>query len=380
MQDINHESTYLELGWNSPHVEVGSGYDFANRQVRSSAFDGVLSPQKASAGGGERLDLMTISSSDDKKKLMKAETTITIPIKGSTLKLENEWLTSVETSKTKLSKVLVEYYEDPAWKLDLRTAKPKLSDEALTLMKKGWQDFTQIYGEYFVYGYIARASFDALIEITTSDESTRDELKTALSLDIKGKAGIEAAFSKISETQKKSAEVKITVKTLGLSDSSQKRYRASSDETANPNESTLKGGDIDEVYTMYRDWRGSYEKQPWKALLCHYSVVYPAAPKPQDQFAFLGGQVKNMYEDLFSVQIELAGSKMRGAVTTAKEATSLVQQLLKVGSSDTTTIEGLKTGIEKVKLDAKKWALREELLDNLPTYKEDFKNLGADSE
>ncbi|EXU98773.1 hypothetical protein X797_008247 [Metarhizium robertsii] len=216
MAQGNESETYLNLGWTGPHITFGSGYDVAHRKLRSSAFNNFPHATTEPSHIGIKTQTHLITTAEELKSRIKADVKATIPLEGVSVETENSCLRNVQTSSTSLVQVITATVEDPPALVD--TSNLKLSAAALSVLQSpdGINKFQERYGDYFVYGALSRARFNAVCTIRTSSASIRNQIKTKLEATLTEAGSLSAVFESLSKSSSEWASTDIDIAMSGV--------------------------------------------------------------------------------------------------------------------------------------------------------------------
>lgn len=348
------------------------------RQLREIALQPVPALTSEPGSSTDEYNVHSISTSEELKDRIKADLKATIPLEGASFKTENSYLSTVETSETSLTRIIQRTITDKPMKISIPDL--KLTDTARSILEKpdGWKEFSQKYGEYFVYGYIPRASFSAIASIKTSNKETRDELKTSLEVEVKDSASFSAALESVKEKKTENVTIDIHVEYTSLKEGSTQSGGTSKVESGGSS-TGVKTNNITEVQTLYDTFSRDYQTQPYLALLCHYSALEKTdklIPLPINQFAHLGTEFENAYQNLYTAQIELSLSRMVQASETSTRIVELCDKIKTVDLNNQDKIQSVRDEIAACLNDVKMWRLRNDLITDVGKAKNENMNKG----
>ncbi|KAL8686896.1 MAG: hypothetical protein Q9218_006784 [Villophora microphyllina] len=123
-------------------------------------------------------NMHTITTSEELKARIKADVSATLPLEGIAIEATSSYLRSVKTSETSLVQIIEEIIEDDP--VRAKAYDLKLTAEASDLLGKDQKAFMDKYGEYFVYGHVARARCTAVCNIKTSSKELCEKIKNSL--------------------------------------------------------------------------------------------------------------------------------------------------------------------------------------------------------
>ncbi|KFG78584.1 hypothetical protein MANI_002969 [Metarhizium anisopliae] len=349
MAQGNESETYLNLGWTGPHITFGSGYDVAHRKLRSSAFSNFPHATIEPSHIGIKTQKHLITTAEELKSRIKADVKATIPLEGVSVETENSYLRNVQTSSTSLVQVITATVEDPPALVD--TSNLKLSAAALSVLQSpdGINKFQERYGDYFVYGALSRARFNAVCTIRTSSASIRNQIKTKLEATLTEAGSLSAVFESLSKSSSEWASTDIDIAMSGV-----KGQPAS----------TSKTNKIDEVQAAYDHFVKEYKTEPYIGMLCHYSVVDQRIPIPQKQFSFLGPALELLYQSLYMAQTQLLASPMTQAAGFALKISALCDEIKTIDVADKGGIAQIQARVNECTEEADRWRLRQDLIDD----------------
>ncbi|KAL8833645.1 MAG: hypothetical protein Q9176_007882 [Flavoplaca citrina] len=335
--------TYMELGWTGGHITHGSGYDVAHRQLRSSALES-FKVDPSVTGRKYIPNMHTITTSEELKTRIKADVEATVPLEGVAIESTNSYLRSVKTSDTSLVQVIEEIIQDDPVRASVHNL--KLTAEASALLANGVKDFTEKYGEYFVYGHISRARFTAVCNIKTSSKDLRENIKSSLAGKVGDAKGISAALESYNSSNKESCsmDMHLEVDRIGGKDPEKKPHV-----------------EIGELVKAWDQFQADFETTPYMALLCHYSVLDSKFPIPQNQFQYLGSKISAAYQSLYLAQNELSNSLMVQAAScsdTVAKACDLVKSL---NVNDEAAVAHMHKTVQDCLAEVEQWRLRFDL-------------------
>ena len=196
------------------------------------------------------------------------------------------------------------------------------------------------------------------MDIKTSSEQLRDEIKTSLTGST-SQASIGASLEAVKSSKKDHVQISIKLDIDGLKHNGE----------AKPiSESTNK---VEEVQKLYQSFSQHHELQPYIAHFCHYSVFSTPdiIPNPTDQTAHLGEELNRIYKGLFTAQIELTTSSMEGASSTAKKIAALCETVRTLDLTKSKEIKRINQEFVDYLAEADKWRLREELVEDVQKLK-----------
>ena len=341
--------------------------------MRDTALENVNSLTLQQSGEPDRLtNIHSITTSKELKSRIQADLKANIPLEGVSIKTENSYLSSLEISNTSLTQVIQETWAGKPATIDVHQLQMTEGARKLLGEPDGWQQFSQKYGEYFVYGYIARARFSAIASIKTSSESTRDEIKTSLEVAAGSVSSIGATLESIKSSKEHFATIDIAVDTVGFKNVPPGKEKESEKSTST---STNK---IDEVQQMYQNFSQNHELQPYVGLLCHYSVLRTTAsiPLPVNQFAHLGPDINKMYKGLYTAQIEISASPMVQASATGKRIADLCEKIRTLNLTNAQAIKSLSDNFDACMAEVDAWRLRSDLIEDVKKLKNNALNWG----
>ncbi|KAL9609492.1 MAG: hypothetical protein Q9167_005741 [Letrouitia subvulpina] len=372
----NSASTFLELAWTSPHISIGTGYDFAGRQLKDRALTNIASP---SPQAGERKfssNIHSVSTNDELKTRIKADFKADVPLEGVSIKTENSYLSSVATSDTSLTQIIQEIITDPPARVDVHQV--QLTEDARKILDEsdGWKRFSKRYGEYFVYGYVPRALFSAICTIKTNSKSVRDEIKTSLEVDVEKVGSLTAALKSLKETKSASVTIDINLEVTGLQ--SLVINGTSLDNKTEVRPKATKTNKVEEVQILYENFQKSFQTQPYIALLCHYSVLNTTGniPLPMNQFDHLGPDLEGMYKNLYTAQVEISTSPMVQASATSKKIVTLCDKIKTLDLTKGNEILEVRREVVSCLSEVDLWRLRSDLIGDVEKLKNDKMNWG----
>ena len=308
----------------------------------------------------------SISTSEELKSRIQADLKANIPLEGASIKTENSYLSSLEISKTSLTQVIQETWTGKPTTLDVHQL--QLTDDARAILEQpgGWQLFKTKYGEYFVYGFVPRARFSAIVNIKTSSESTRNEIKSSLELGVDKIGGIGATLESVKSSKKDSVNIDINLDVVGLSSS------------PSGNDDEKPTNKIDDVQKLYQDFSKNYELQPYIGLLCHYSTLSTTTqiPLPINQFAHLGPELNRIYKGLFTAQLEVSDSPMVRAAATGNKVAGLCEKIKNLNLIDAQAIKSMSDDFNACIQEVDAWRLRSDLIDDVKKLRNTNLNSG----
>ncbi|MCJ1389102.1 hypothetical protein MMC18_001956 [Xylographa bjoerkii] len=107
----------------------------------------------------------------------------------------------------------------------------------------------------------------------------------------------------------------------------------------------------------YNKFQTDFVMVPFKALLCHYSVI-SSFPLPPNQFGYLGGQLAVSYQNLYIAQTELISFSMVQAASFTHRIAKVCDEIkqLDVGNED--AVIEIKKHVQECLDDTERWRLR----------------------
>ncbi|KAI9666688.1 MAG: hypothetical protein M1821_004624 [Bathelium mastoideum] len=364
-------STFLELGWTSSHISVGTGYDFAGRQLRPSALQDVGAPTETKEGRDIQSNVHVVSTDQELKTRIKFDFKANIPLEGASVTTENSYLSSLETSDTSLTQVIQQSVVDQPARLDIHQL--KLTDEARAVLEgpDGWRGFSQRYGEYFIYGFRSRARFSAICSIKTSSKTSRNEIKTSLEVGVEKAGSLNATLESLKQQKTESVKIDVNVEISGLNNVGNEIQLNGAKPEGDAK--AVKTNKLEEVQKMYDNFQMNFKTQPYLGLLCHYSALDTTGkiPLPANQFAHLGPALEGMYKSLFTAHIDLVTSPMVQAAATSKEIVALCEEITKLNLADITAITAIDSKVRVCLNNVDLWRLRSDLLGDIGKLKND---------
>lgn len=274
-------------------------------------------------------------------------------------------------SDTSLTQIIQESIVDQPAKVNLQSV--KLTDEAQAVLNgpDGWKNFSQRYGEYFVYGFRSRARFSAICTIKTSSKKSRDEIKTSLEVGVEKAGSLNATLESMKEQKTESVTIDVNVEISGLNNVGNDIQTGGTKSGGDAN--AVKTNKVEEVQKMYEDFQKNFKTEPYLGLLCHYSTLDTSGkiPLPSNQYAHLGPELERMYKDLFTAQIDLTTSPMVQAAATSKEIVALCEGITKVNLTDASAIKAIGDKVSACLKDVDLWRLRSDLLGDAGKLKND---------
>lgn len=312
-------------------------------QLRTSALE-PFEVKPSNRGRKHMPKMHTITTSEELKTRIKADVSVTVPIQGIAIESSSSYLRSVKTSDTSLVQVIEEIIQDdPAQALHYDL---KLSDDASKLLQENRDYFTKRYGEYFVYGSMSRARFTAVCNIRTSSKEVRDEIKSILSAKAGSAYGISTTLSNINERKKESCNMDMNLEIDKIS---------GKDAESTPHFK------IGELVRAYDHFQKHFETTPYIALLCHYSVLSPHFPPPQDQFQYLGSKLSVAYQSLYLAQNELSQLPMVQAASCSKDIAKACDMISSLDVNDDKAVANMLKNVQDCLDEVERWRLRFDL-------------------
>lgn len=320
--------------------------------MRGSAFADFPVPAKETSKPSPndiKYQKHVISTSEELKSRIKADVKATIPLEGVSVETENSYLRNVKTSSTSLTQVVTATIEDAPLRAD--TSKLKLSQTALSILDgtDGITKFQEKYGEYFIYGSLSRARFNAVCNIQTSTVEIRNQIKSKLEVAATESVSLSTTFESLSKQQDDWMSSDVDISLSGV-----KGQPASTGTTDK----------IDSMKSSYDYFIKNYETAPYVGLLCHYSVIDTRIPTPQGQFSFLGPVLELLYQSLYMAQTQLLSSPMTQAAQLTPKISSLCDTIKDMDINDAAMLAKMKTEVADCVNEAEKWRLREDLIDD----------------
>ncbi|MCJ1393278.1 hypothetical protein MMC18_006150 [Xylographa bjoerkii] len=334
------------------------------RQLRVSALKDVPAPTESKEGREVKPNIESVSAEKELKTRIEADFKANISLGDVSITTENSYLSSVETSDTSLIGIIQESIRDQLAKLDVHQL--KLTDEARAVLdgSEGWKNFSQRYGEYFVYGFRSRARFSAVCTIKTSSKKSRDEIKTSLEVAAGTAGNLNAALESTREHKNEWVMIDIKVDISGLNNVCNEIHTGDAKSEGDPK--AIKTNKVEEVQKMYDNFKKNFKTQPYLALLCHYSALDTTGkiPLPTNQFAHLGSELERIYKSLFTAQIEVATSPMTQAASIGKDIVALCEEVKKLNITNETATKAIESKVRACLNDVDLWRLRCDLIDD----------------
>ncbi|KAL8834529.1 MAG: hypothetical protein Q9170_003711 [Blastenia crenularia] len=340
--------TYIELGWTGGHITFGSGYDVAaksiqHRQLRSSALESFqLDPSVT--GRKYMPNMHTITTSEELKSRIKADVSATVPLEGIAIESTSSYLRSVKTSDTSLVQVIEQIIQDDPVRANAYDL--KLTAEAAELLGKDVRAFTDKFGEYFVYGHVSRARFTAVCNIKTSSKHVLEKIKSSLTAKAGDAKGISATLGTYNETSKESCTMDMNLEI---------------DRLAGQIAESRPHFEIGELVKAYDVFQKDFKTTPYMALLCHYSVLDPRFPIPQNQFQYLGSKISAAYQSLYLAQNELSHSPMVQAAAFSAEIAKACDLIKFLDVNDEKAVANMHKSVQDCLDQVERWRLRFDL-------------------
>ena len=286
----------------------------------------------------------TITTSEELKSRIKADVSATVPLEGVAIESTSSYLRTVETSKTNLTQVIEEIIlDDP---VRARALDIKLTAAATSLLGEDPKKFAEKYGEYFVYGYIARARFTAVCTIKASSETLCNVIKTKLAAKAGDAKSLAASLESENSSNKEHCQMNINLEVDRLEgDSVQHRPHF----------------EIGELTKAYENFQNHFQTTPYVALLCHYSVVDGRFPLPQHQFQYLGSTLSTAYQSLYLAQNELSNSCMAQTTGCAARIAKACDMVKYLDVNDENAMAAVQKEVKECLDEVDRWRLRFDL-------------------
>jgi hypothetical protein len=243
------------------------------------------------------------------------------------------------------------------------TSKLKLSKAALDLLDSpgGVGKFQEKYGEYFVYGAMARSRFSAICNVKTKTTLARDKIKSSLEVQGSEVGSLKATIDAFSKSSDESISIDIIIDFSGV--------KSHIPEETKPTK-------VEEVRFAYETFKKNYVTNPYVGMLCHYSVIDNRLPLPQQQFQHLGPELERLYQSLYMAQTELLASPMKQAADFTPKISALCDEIKMLKMSDSNAINQLKLRVENCTTEANNWRLRSDLVEDVKKLKNEKLNPG----
>ncbi|KAL8882272.1 MAG: hypothetical protein Q9198_000703 [Flavoplaca austrocitrina] len=286
----------------------------------------------------------TITTSEELKTRIKADVSATVPLEGIAIESTSSYLRSMKTSDTSLVQVIKEIIHDDPVRASVYDL--NLTAEARALLASSVKDFTEKYGEYFVYGHVARARFTAVCNIKTSSKELRERIKSSLTGKAGDAKGISAALESYNSSNKESCsmDVHLEVDRIGGKDLEKKPHI-----------------EVGEVVNAWDRFQADFETTPYMALLCHYSVLDSKFPLPQNQFQYLGSKISAAYQSLYLAQNELSNSLMVQAASCSDSIAKACDLVKFLDVNDEAAVAHMHKTVQDCLDDVERWRLRFDL-------------------
>lgn len=243
------------------------------------------------------------------------------------------------------------------------TSKLKLSKTALDLLDspKGVEKFQEKYGEYFVYGAMARSTFSAICNVKTNSTMIRNKVKVSLEAQASDVGSLKTTIDTYSKSSNESISIDIIINFSGVKKNVQE---------------TTKSTKVEQVSAAYETFKKNFVTKPYVGMLCHYSVVDNRIPLPQHQFQHLGPELELLYQSLYMAQTELLASPMTRAADFTPKISALCNEIRTMKMNDSNIISQLKLRVDTCTTEADSWRLRTDLLEDVMKLKNDKLNHG----
>lgn len=352
---------------------------YQTRQLKDTALEDVPDPTPRPGEPKFVTNLHSVSTDEDLKTRIRSDLKATVPLEGALVHTENSYLSSVKTSDTSLTRIIQETITYPPSTIEVSEA--QLSSRARTILegRGGWPSFTQRYGEYFVYGYVSRAHFSAICSVKTSDKKVRDEVQTSLDVGVEGIADVGPAIQSVAGRHNASISISVDLEVTGLQ--SLVADQTSSDDVEEFEPQKKKTNKLEDVQTVYDNFRKNFKPQPYTALLCHYSVLDTEGiiPLPVHQFDHLGKEIEGLYKNLYTAQVEVSTSPMVQASETSDKIADVCSKISNFSNFDLTQ-EGQ---LSKIRREAQScleevdlWRLRSSFIGDVVKLRDNNLNWG----
>ncbi|KAI4275065.1 MAG: hypothetical protein LQ337_003476 [Flavoplaca oasis] len=222
-----------------------------HRQLRSSALDSFEGDPSVT-GRKYIPNMHTITTSEELKTRIKADVSATVPLEGIAIESINSYLRSVKMSDTSLVQVIGGVIQGGPVQAKMHDL--KLTAEASALLASKVEDFTEKSGEYFVYGHVSRARFNAICNIKTSSKELREKIKSSLAGKAGDAKGISAALESYNSSNKESCSMDM---------------RLEIDRIGGKGPENKLNIEVGEVVKAWDDFQADFETTPYMDLLCH---------------------------------------------------------------------------------------------------------------
>ena len=334
-------------------------------------------PTESKKGQDVQRNVHTVSSVEELKTRIKADFKANIPLEGVSVITENSYLSSLETSDTSLTQIIQESVVDQPAKLDIHPLKLTAEARAVLDGPDGWKNFSQRYGEYFVYGFRSQARFSAICTIKTSSKKSRDDIKASLEVGVEMVGSLNATLESMRGQKSESVTIDVNVEISGLNDVGNEIKTGGANSTGDAK--AIKTNKVQEVQKMYENFQKNSETKPYLGLLCHYSALHTThkIDPPANQFAHLGPELERMYKSLFTAQVDLETSPMAQAAATGKDVVALCEEITTLNLTDATAIEATDGKVRVCLKNVDLWRLRSELLGDVGKLKNYKMNPGS---
>ena len=119
--------------------------------------------------------------------------------------------------------------------------------------------------------------------------------------------------------------------------------------------------EIGELMKAYDNFQKNFKTTPYMALLCHYSVLDPRFPLPQNQFQYLGSKLSALYQSLYLAQHELGHSPMVQSASCSTKITKACDMIRFLDVFDENAVAKMQKEVQDCLDEVERWRLRFDL-------------------